>query len=311
MHLMIPYASAVDEACAHTLGDLRLPNLAAALGLLKAAGAPLGEDEYSLNTPFELALAAQRGHSGGAAGPLPTAAWLAREQGLDATLPWALLTPIHLSVGSDQVSALAPEALRLDAAESRAFFDSLAELWPAGEGWQAHWLAPTQWLLGHARFAALPCASLDRVVGRNVEAWKPEARALRTLQNEFQMLLHRNPLNEAREARGELALNSVWISGCGLASGGALPAELRIEAGLREPLLAGDWAAWAEAWRALDAGPVADLLTRLRAGDAAELTLCGERFAQAYRLPARGALLRAWQGLAPPRADTAKTLGAL
>lgn len=308
MHLMIPHASAVGEACTHTLGDLALPRLAELLGLLKPAGAPLGSDEYSLNTPAEQWLAAQRG---AAPGPVPTAAWLAAAHGLDAARAWALVTPIHLSVGSDQITALAPESLQLGAEESRAFFDALAELWPAADGWLAHWLAPTQWLLAHDSFQDLPSASLDRVLLRNVDAWMPEARRLRTLQNELQMLLHRQPLNEAREARGALMLNSVWISGCGRADGGAAPAELQIIEALREPLLAGDWAAWAEAWLALDAGPVAELLEQARAGAAVALTLCGERQAQTYTLPPRAALQRWWQGLLPPRAEAARLLEAL
>jgi hypothetical protein len=311
MHLMIPHASAVDAACVHTLDDLALPHLAGLLGLLKPGGERIGSDEYSLNTPREQALAALRGSGAARHDTLPTAAWLAEQHGLDAGLGWALLTPLHLSVGSDQITALSPEALNLDAAESRAFFESLAELWPVAEGWQAHWLGPTQWLLAHDSLAGLASASLDRVVLRNVDGWMPEARRLRTLQNELQMLLHRHPLNAAREARGELELNSVWISGCGAGGGAALPADLQVDERLRAPLLAGDWAAWAEAWRALDAGPLAALLQQARAAEPVRLTLSGERFAQTWTLPQRSPLLRLWQGLAPPRADAAKQLEAL
>lgn len=308
MHLLISHASAVDPATAHLLADLALPRLAELLGRLAPEGAPLGEDEYSFDTPAEQALARLRGQ---APGPAPTAAWRAAEQGLDATAAWALLTPLNFSVGTDQVTAMAPQSLALEAAESRAFFDSLAELWPAEDGWQAAWLAPTEWLVAHSSLAGLASASLDRVVLRNVDAWMPEARRLRTLQNELQMLLHRHPLNAAREARGALPVNSVWISGCGVAAAGTLPADLVVDERLREPLLAGDWAAWAEAWRALDAGPVAALLARARAGQPVRLTLCGERLAQAYRPAQRGALARLWQALAPTRANTAAVLEAL
>jgi len=199
----------------------------------------------------------------------------------------------------------------------------LAELWPAAEGWQSHWLTPTQWLVAHPSLGGLSSAStrsrlallkpprLDRVLARSVDAWMPEARRLRTLQNECQMLLHGSPLNEAREARGELALNSVWISGCGVARGAELPADVQIDERLRAPLLAGDWAAWAEAWGALDAGPVATLLAQARGGAAARLTLCGERFAQTYAPPELGALQKLWRSLVPPRADAARLLEAL
>jgi hypothetical protein len=48
---------------------------------------------------------------------------------------------------------------------------------------------------------------------------------------------------------------------------------------LRAPALREDWRAWASAWAALDAGPVADLLRR-RKRPPVQLTLCGERNAQ-------------------------------
>jgi hypothetical protein len=199
----------------------------------------------------------------------------------------------------------------LGEAESREFFATLAELWPANEGWQAHWLAPTQWLIAHPKLAGLASASLDRVVQRSVDAWMPQARGLRTLQNEVQMLLHGQTLNEAREARGALPLNSVWISGCGAAEATALPADLQLDERLREPLLNGDWAAWAEAWRALDAGPVAQVLALATSGQPVQLTLCGERHAQTYTLAPRTPLRRLWQRLLPPQADTARLLGSL
>ena len=308
MHLLIPHASALGDASAHTLAELNLPNLAELLGRLEAVEPPIGTDEYSANTPFELTLAALRG---AATGPVPTAAWLAREHGLESQAAWALLTPIHFSVGTDQITALSPDALDLDVSESRAIFDSLAELWPEAEGWQAACIGPTQWLVAHERFKGLESASLDRVVQRSVDPWMPVARTLRTFQNEVQMLLHRNPLIEAREARGVLVPNSVWISGCGKASGGALPADVQIDERLRRPLLDGDWAAWAEAWRALDAGPLAQLLSAAKAGEPVKLTLCGERLARIYQSVQRNGLLGLWQRIVPPRANTAHALEVL
>lgn len=316
---MIPHASSAGEAATPLLAELPLPRLSLLLGLLQPHGPCLGNDEYSFNTPLELALAGLRGGDNQAEAPaqalpgtLPTAAWLAHSHGLStAGQAWALLTPLHLSVGSDQITALAPAALNLSEAESRKFFATLAELWPAGEGWQAHWIGPTQWLIAHPKLAGLASASLDRVVQRSVDAWMPQARGLRTLQNEVQMLLHGQALNDAREASGALTLNSVWISGCGAAEATALPADLQLDERLREPLLNGDWAAWAEAWRALDAGPVAQALTLANSSQTVQLTLCGERHAQSYALPPRPPLRRLWQRLLPPQANTARVLGSL
>ena len=53
------------------------------------------------------------------------------------------------------------------------------------------------------------------------------------------------------------------------------------------PLLAGDWAAWAEAWQRLDA----DAIARADRDDAT-LTLCGERSAARFETRPQGLLQR-------------------
>jgi hypothetical protein len=75
-------------------------------------------------------------------------------------------------------------------------------------------------------FDGLPTASLDRVIGRNIDRWLPDtapARLLRRLQNEVQMVLHTHALNDEREAARPMpTVNSVWLSGCGRLPDGAL-----------------------------------------------------------------------------------------
>ena len=86
------------------------------------------------------------------------------------------------------------------------------------EGYTLAWGAALRWYVAHESLQGLATASLDRVIGRNIDAWlprQPEAKRLRRLQNEVQMLLHRHPVNEAREAAGALPVNSFWLSGCG------------------------------------------------------------------------------------------------
>jgi len=307
MHLLIPFASALGDNATHTLKDLALPRLARALSLLTPEEPLLGSDEYSLTPPHERALAQAWGWSG-PDGCLPFAARHAQADGIAAgELCWAELTPLHLAVGSDQVSALDTATLNLDPTSSRALFESLAELFPASEGWASAWGAPLRWYVAHESLRGLPCASLDRVMGRGVDPWMPEPRRLRTLQNEVQMLLHNHPLNEAREAKGLLPVNSVWISGCGPAQAVQADADLQTDWRLRAPLLAGDWAAWAEAWTALDAGPVQDLLRAAEQGQDVRLTLCGERQARSWSRQPRPWWKRLWN---PPVA-TAPVLEAL
>ncbi|HEY8881739.1 MAG TPA: hypothetical protein VIN03_29510 [Roseateles sp.] len=264
MHLMIPHAGALDDAARHAFSSLVLPNLAAQLARLSAADS-WGSDEYSPQPPHHLALAALRGQ-----GEPSAAAW-AVDAGPE--LAWALMTPVHLAVGTDGVDVLPPAALQLSESDAPRFVNLLKELWPEAEGWQWRLLDSTRWAIGHATaLDGLHAASIERAAGRPIEPWLPESRVLRRWQNEAQMLLHGHVLNEEREARGEHAINSVWIGDIGRSNG--RPADVTVDARLTAPLLNGDLAAWAEAWQRLDAGPLAKELT--------SLTLCGERFARRF-----------------------------
>jgi len=183
-----------------------------------------------------------------------------------------------------------PAALQLDEAASRELLDIVRPLFET-EGFTLHWAAPDRWLATHVLFDGLATASLDRVTGRNVDPWLPDqrsARLIRRLQNEVQMLLYTHPVNDRREAAGLPTVNSFWLSGCGRAPAAPPTAEVQVDDRLRAPALGEDWAAWCEAWRALDAGPLARL-----AQQGGALTLCGERHAVTFTPQPQGL----WQRL--------------
>ena len=308
MHLLIPFASAASEAAeasSHVLRDLALPQLARLTARLTAAPCDSGAAD-SLSPPHERALAAAWGWHG-EDGRFPFAAHAAQGDGIDVgTMAWGLLTPVHWQLGRDHVSLADPDALALDAAESRALFEAVRGLFES-EGFTLAWGAPQRWYAAHEGLADLPCASLDRVIGRNVEPWLAGSRdhaglrRVRRLQSEVQMALYPHPINEAREARGALPVNSFWLSGCGRRQP-ADEAAVEVDASLRAPLLAADWTAWADAWRALDAGPLAALVKEVEAGRPVDLTLCGERSAQRFESLPRTLwqrVARCWSAAAP------------
>ncbi len=282
MHVLIPFASAHNEVAAQVLHDLTLPSLTHLLQRLTATHRDEGV-ETSLSPPHERALAATRAWPM-RDGALPFAAFEAAADGVDVgALAWGLLTPAHWSAGRDRVTLLDPAALLLNAAESRALFDAVRHLFES-EGFTLAWGAPLRWYAAHPSLVDMPCASLDRVIGRGIETWLPQtgqSKLLRRLQSEVQLLLYTHPINQAREDRGALAVNSFWISGCGVHAALSGP-NVNVLDTLRAPLLASDWAAWAEAWQALDAGPLADLHRRSVSGENVTLTLCGERHAQTF-----------------------------
>lgn len=286
MHLLIPFASSLSDACAAVLADLPLPNLARLLVVLTASTRDDG-DEYSLSPPHERAVAAAHGWAAQADGCLPFAAQAAAADGLAVgDRAWGLVTPTHWHVGRDNVSLVDPAALALTDAESHAAFDAVSPLF-ASEGFQVAWGAPIRWYVAHDSLAGLPTASLDRVIGRNVELWmrtggNPQGRLIRRLQSEVQLLMYPHPINELREQAGRPTVNSFWLSGCGRLPVGSAAEPVDIADDLRAPLLAEDWVGWAEAWKALDSGALAACLAEAERGEAVSLTLCGERSAQRF-----------------------------
>ena len=313
MHLVVSHAAAASESGAQALQTLRLPHLERLLARLKPT-ATTATDADSLNLPHEHVLAACRGWPL-RDGQLPLAAWSARCDGLpaaDADQGWGLLTPSHWQVGSEQIVLLDPAQLRLGEDESRGLLAALRSLFEP-EGWALHWGAALRWYATHPSLRALSTASLERVVGRAIDPWLPDrqaGRTLRRLQSEAQMLLYTHPINAAREARGELPVNSFWLGGTGpTVPPTADDAEPSVDDRLRGPWLAGDWAAWVEAWQALDAQRLAELEARAARGEPLGLTLCGERAAQRYD----SVRPSAWQRLMQPwrRVDSQQVLQAL
>jgi hypothetical protein len=268
VHLIVAFAAPASDAGRAALAALKTPGLDALLAASRELRRDDG-DETLLTTPHERALARALGWHGD--GALPWAARAARSDGIEVgTQAWGLLTPVHWRVGSDAVHLADPQALGLDEAASRALLDAVRPLFES-EGFALAWGAPLRWYAAHPLFEQLGTASLDRVIGRNVDRWLPaqrQARLVRRLQNEVQMLLHTHPINAEREAHGVLPVNSFWLSGCGIAQPEAAH-DARLDDRLSAPALDEDWPAWSAAWATLDA--------ELVSGAPERITLCGER----------------------------------
>jgi hypothetical protein len=303
MHVLIPFASASSEVAAHVLRDLALPTLTRLLRQLSPTWRDEA-DESTLSPPHERALAKAWGWPL-IDGALPFAASAAAADGVAVGhAAWCLLTPAHWLAGRDHVTMADPDTLLLDATESRALFDAVRPLFES-EGFMLAWGAPLRWYAAHPTLDGLPCASLDRVIGRSIDAWSPktdQGRVMRRLQSEVQLALYTHPLNDAREARGVPTINSIWFSGCGVHRDVCGTIVERLDA-LRAPLLVMDWAGWADAWRRLDAGPLEELLRRHEGGEPVSLTLCGDRAAQCFETQPRSLLrsvARRWQAPSAP-----------
>jgi hypothetical protein len=304
VHLIVPFAAALSPAARTALASLPLPRLDTLLGAWAAVRHDAGNEDM-LSLPHERALGNALGWTAGD-GCLPWAAREAAAQGIElGDLPWGRLTPTHWRIGSDGVHLADPDALALSADDSRTLFAAVKPLFDS-EGFRLAWGAPLRWYAAHSSLQDLATASIERAIGRNIDRWlprQPAAKRLRRLQNEVQMVLHGHPLNETREATGSLPVNSFWLSGCGIPQPERTN-DAQVDERLRAPALCGDWAAWREAWQALEQQALQSLLDAAARGEPVRLTLCGE--SSAIELAPRGRPW--WQRMiesvsaAPPRA---------
>lgn len=237
-----------------------------------------GGDPRSLSPPHERALARAWGWGELDDGLLPWAAHQAAAAGLGDG-PWGWVSLCHWAMGREQASLSDPADLRIHADESNLLLAAMRPFFES-EGLHLHPVRAGRWL-AQGQAMGVPTASLDRVIGRDVDPWLPasaEARLLRRLQNEMQMLLYTHPINEARAARHEPPINSVWFSGTGrLSVEASAPRDVHLSPLLASAAMSGHWPAYAQAWQQLDERAMRPLLERQRSGQSVRLSLCGER----------------------------------
>jgi hypothetical protein len=295
-HVLIPFASVSSESVAKHLQDLNLPNLRELLVKLTLVNSDIGTDE-SFSPPHERALARAQGLPV-VDGYIPWAAQEAAQLGLnDAnSAVWGWVSLCNYFVGTGSMTLENPDMLQVTEAESRQLFDDMQPYF-AEDGITLHYVAPSRWLATGEPLQNIPTASLDRVIGRDLDAWQPEGQAaakLRRLQNEMQMLLYTHTVNGARSRAKAAAINSIWLHGTGelTAIKPQVSTNINVPRSLADAALREDWSAWAKAWELLDVTVCADLLQRAQAGEPVTLTLCGERSALRYELRPKSILER-------------------
>ncbi len=298
MHLLIPYAASHAEGCQAVLATLQLPNLQKLLSRLTAQPMDTG-DELSLSPPHERVLASQLGLSA-LDGQI---AWAALQAQKDLSLAdfsgaWAFVTLCHWQADKLQVSMRQIPMQDLTHAESNTLLNAMRPFF-AEDGITLYPDKPGRWLAHGDAFQSVPTASPDRVCGRSLASWMPnatQASGLLRLISEMQMLLYTHPLNDSREARGALPVNAIWLSGTGALTQtpdalsrspdsdpqAKRPQTPAVISTLREAALQEDWSTWAAAWQALDATEIKAMLDAHAHGEPVQLTLCGERHAQTW-----------------------------
>jgi hypothetical protein len=215
-----------------------------------------------------------------------------------------VVTPCHWQVGIDHIRMDNPAELELLDDESKILFETIRPYF-LEDGITLTYATPWRWLAKSPVFEGLELASLDRVIGRNVDVWQPQTEAsktIRRLQNEMQMLLYTHPINEAREARGLPTVNSFWLSSKKTAVGISTDLHRYSNLGsLSSSVFSSDWQAWVAEWQSID--------TKL--SHAEKITLCGERHAHTYSIPAPRSMANKIQRLFKPAPTIQSVLTAL
>jgi len=163
---------------------------------------------------------------------------------------WSRADPVHLQLMRDRVLLVPAAALQITQHEAAALTGALNRHFGARLTVQA--VDAERWVAKLPHELAIDTEAPLALAGRDVPLGLPAPELI----NEAQMLLHSHPLNEAREARGALPVNSLWLWGAGRAPqvharpwhsvSAADPVVLGLAraAGIRHRALAGDGADW-------------------------------------------------------------------
>ena len=283
-HLIVPFAQSDGDDWLQAITALELKNLGHLLRGMKLIDSDNGPTD-SLSPPHERVLAKAWGLATNADGLIP---WAAYESHGAPGQAWAFITPCHWAMGREHATLTDSATLELADEQSRTL---LADMQPyfSTEGITLHYLQPTRWLAEGEVFRHLPTASLDRVLGRNIDRWLPASKAIKLLQNEMQMLLYTHPVNDERTAKGQRSVNSFWVSGSGaLHAPARRNPQVNIAKNLMQPAFATDWAAYAQAWTQLEATSIAQLIKQQNSGQTVRLSLCGESNAMTFETTQHG-----------------------
>ncbi len=150
---------------------------------------------------------------------------------------WLRADPVHLRLEHNQIMLADSQIFRITSEEANQLADLLNQHFaadgcdlPSQHAAAAQQklvflpLTPDRWYLRVAETPALQTHALSAAAGQDIHALLPSGTDNMRWQgyfNEIQMLLYEHPLNQAREAQGELAINGIWLWG-----GGTMPRSL-------------------------------------------------------------------------------------
>lgn len=201
--LIVPGLSWLDaHDGAEVLKGLSLPALATLLGRARIDAAPTTLSALTAQSFGLTHLAPARQN--------------ALADGLDAgTGHWLIADPVHVRVDRDRALLADVGVMNLAQHEADALVDSLNRHF-AADGMTFFAPQPGRWYVRLAEASGASFTPLMDAVGENINEHLPGGANGLTWSrwlNEMQMLLYTHPVNDQREAQGEVSVNSVWLWG--------------------------------------------------------------------------------------------------
>jgi hypothetical protein len=134
------------------------------------------------------------------------------------TVCWICADPVHLRLQRDALLLADARLLAITREEADALVASLNAHFSA-DGFTLQAPHPDRWYAALAQAPEISTTPLALAAGQSVDPKLPRgagAAAWHARMNEVQMLLHAHPVNAAREARGQMPVNSLWFWGAGV-----------------------------------------------------------------------------------------------
>lgn len=131
---------------------------------------------------------------------------------------WLRADPVYLRIENNHILLGDSHVLNISLKEASSLADSINELF-SDDGVALLPLHPDRWYLKCNKTPDLGTFLLSEAVGKNINSLLPQGKDSKSWNsriNEIQMLLYEHPVNQAREVRGELPVNSLWVWGGGI-----------------------------------------------------------------------------------------------
>ena len=130
---------------------------------------------------------------------------------------WLCADPVYIHPDRDQALLFAHEELEIDLEEAKQLAELINQHYH-DDPWELHIGSTHRWYIKLHQPYDIETHVLHSVKGKNIFDYLPvggDARYWQQCMNELQMLLHGSEINQKREERGLMPINSLWFWGHG------------------------------------------------------------------------------------------------